>query len=96
MSPVFQPFPAWSGYGPSAARATASRFPFARPQLFITPPPLVGSEPLRTGASAPRLQGGDATHNRSDCNRSTRRRNTPCQGFHASNRYTIRRLALTI
>src|SRR5947209_4266294 len=35
-------------------------------------------------------------HNRRPCNRSTNRRNTPCHGFHAKSRYTIRRDVLTI
>src|SRR3954449_3266510 len=47
MSPAFHPLLAWGGYGPSSGRATASRFPSARPQFLITPPPLVGSEPTR-------------------------------------------------
>src|SRR3954454_23439197 len=34
-------------------------------------------------------------HNRRPCSLSTSRRNTPCHGFHDSNRYTIRRPVLT-
>src|SRR5512135_3761605 len=44
------------GYGTSSGRAPVSRFPPARPQSLITPPPLIGSEPTRTGASGLRLQ----------------------------------------
>ena len=95
MSPSFQPFPVPGGFGPPPGRATGSRFQTARPRSLITPPPLVASEPIRTGASGLRLQGGAPTHNRSDCNRSTRRRNIPCHGFHDSSRYTIRRLVRT-
>src|SRR5512135_459044 len=51
--------------------------------------------PHDIGASTLRLQGGPPAHNRNDCNRSTSRRNTPCHGFHASSRYTIRRLVRT-
>src|SRR3954469_5289141 len=35
-------------------------------------------------------------HDRRPCNRSTNRRNTPCHGFHAKSRYTIRRDVRTI
>src|SRR3954467_6189828 len=34
-------------------------------------------------------------HDRAPCNRSTSLRNTPCHGFHDSNRYTIRPAVLT-
>src|SRR5512142_1920959 len=96
MSSAFQPFPAPGGYGPPPGRATGSRFQTARRLSLITSPPLVASEPIRTGASGLRLQGHAPTHNRSDCNRSTNRRNTPCHGFHDSSRYTIRPALLTI
>src|SRR6185312_4161865 len=47
--------PALADYAPSPDRAFATRLPLSRPRSAISTPPLVGSEPTRTGASGPRL-----------------------------------------
>src|SRR3954463_4742215 len=52
---------------------------------------LHGPEHPDSGFKSPSLQ-----HNRRPCNRSTSRRNTPCHGFHDSNRYTNRPAVRTI
>src|SRR3954447_3577999 len=51
---------------------------------------LHGPEHPDSGFRSPMTQ-----HNRRPCNRSTSRRNTPCHGFHDSNRYTTRPAVLT-
>src|SRR3954463_4765839 len=50
-----------------------------------------GPEHPDSGFRSPMTQ-----HNRRPCNRSTRLRNTPCHGFHDSNRYTIGPAVFTI
>src|SRR3954454_745902 len=49
-----------------------------------------GPEHPDSGFRSPTTQ-----HNRRPCNRSTSLRNTPCHGFHDSNRYTTRPAVFT-
>src|SRR5512135_3838510 len=56
MSPAFRQSLPRGGDGISPGRAPVSRFKSARSGSLITPPPLVGSGPTRTGASGLRLR----------------------------------------
>src|SRR5918998_3021024 len=69
-----------------------------RPVLGLSSPHRLSSVRRRHGPEHPDsgFESPSSQHNRRPCNRSTSLRNTPCHGFHDSNRYTTRPAVLTI
>src|SRR5918998_6542824 len=68
-----------------------------RPALGLSSPHRLSSVRRRHGPEHPDSGFGSPApqHSRRPCNRSTSLRNTPCHGFHDSNRYTIRPAVFT-